>query len=129
IAVGEDPVETARKLEKYVRRGKKTLAYEYPEMMERIGNRIPKDICYEALRLVRSETAAAYGEGAIAASAVTPSYLGMRWLLSNNSDPCHVCKKLAEADHGLGKGIYPPGAEPPMPAHPNCMCSLVPKHE
>lgn len=129
VATGEDPVETARALEKYVRRGKKTLAYEYPNMMERMGNRIPQDISYEALRLVRTETAAAYGEGTIAAASVSPSYTGMKWLLSNNSDPCHICKGLAEANHGLGKGVYPPGGEPPMPAHPNCMCTLVSVHE
>ncbi|MFW5436572.1 retron-type reverse transcriptase [Paenibacillus apiarius] len=129
VATGEDPVETARALEKYVRRGKKTLAYEYPNMMERMGSRIPQDISYEALRLVRTETAAAYGEGTIAAASVSPSYTGMKWVLSNYSNPCNVCKALAEADHGLGQGIYPPGGEPPMPAHPNCMCTLVSVHE
>lgn len=129
VATGEDPVETARALEKYVRRGKKTLAYEYPEMMERMGSRIPQDVSYEALRLVRTETAAAYGEGTIVAASVTPSYIGMKWVLSNYSNPCHICKGFAEADHGLGKGIYPPGGEPPMPAHPNCMCTLVSVHE
>ncbi|RJG26698.1 hypothetical protein [Paenibacillus thiaminolyticus] len=129
VATGEDPVETARALEKYVRRGKKTLAYEYPNMMERMGSRIPQDISYEALRLVRTETAAAFGEGTIAAAKVSPSYTGMKWLLSNNSDPCHVCKRFAEADHGLGRGVWPPGKEPPMPAHPNCMCTLVSVHE
>ncbi|MGG3839661.1 retron-type reverse transcriptase [Paenibacillus thiaminolyticus] len=129
VATGEDPVETALALEKYVRRGSKTFAYEYPEMMERMGSRIPQDISYEALRLVRTETAAAFGEGTIAAANVSPSYTGMKWLLSNNSDPCHVCKRFAEADHGLGRGIWPPGEEPPMPAHPNCMCTLVSVHE
>ncbi|MFD0868779.1 retron-type reverse transcriptase [Paenibacillus residui] len=129
VATGEDPVATARQLEQYVRRGKKTLAAEYPEMMERMGNRIPQDISYEALRLVRTETAAAFGEGTIAAASVSPSYTGMRWLLSKNSDPCHICKGLAEANHGLGKGVYPPSDEPPMPAHPNCMCTLVSVHE
>lgn len=129
VAAGEDPIETARALEKYVRRGKKTLAADYPEMMKRMGSRVPQDISYEALRLVRTETAAAYGEGTIAAASVSPSYTGMKWLLSNNSDPCHICKGLAEANHGLGKGVYPPGGEPPMPAHPNCMCTLVSVHE
>ncbi|WP_114498665.1 hypothetical protein [Fontibacillus phaseoli] len=41
VATGEDPVETARQIEKYVRRGRKTLAVDYPEMMERMGGRIP----------------------------------------------------------------------------------------
>lgn len=129
VATGEDPVETARKLERYVRKGRSTLAQDYPEMMTRMGSRIPSDLSYEALRLVRTETAAAYGEGAIAAARVSPSYKGMRWLLSNTSVPCEVCKSLAEKNVGLGPGVYPPGEEPPMPAHPNCLCTLVPYHE
>lgn len=129
VVTGEDPVETARKLEKYVRKGRNTLAQEYPGMMARMGGRIPADLSYEALRLVRTETAAAYGEGTIAAARVSPSYTGMKWLLSNNSTPCDTCTSLAEKNLGLGVGVYPPGEEPPMPAHPNCMCSLVPYHE
>ncbi|GAA0390445.1 retron-type reverse transcriptase [Paenibacillus motobuensis] len=129
VATGEDPVETARQLEKYVRRGKKTLAVDYPEMMERMGNRIPQDISYEALRLVRTETAAAFGEGTIAAASVSPSYKGMKWVLSGSHPVPDICDELANADHGLGKGVWPPGQEPPMPAHPNCLCVLISVHE
>ncbi|NWL89577.1 hypothetical protein DMN77_18680 [Paenibacillus sp. 79R4] len=129
VATGEDPVETARQLEKYVRRGKKTLAVDYPEMMERMGNRIPQDISYEALRLVRTETAAAFGEGTIAAASVSPSYKGMKWVISGSHPVPDICDDLANADHGLGKGVWPPGQEPPMPAHPNCLCVLISVHE
>lgn len=129
VATGEDPVETARQLEQYVRRGKKTLAVDYPEMMERMGSRIPQDISYEALRLVRTETAAAFGEGTIAAASVSPSYTGMKWVLSGAHQVPDICDELANADNGLGKGVWPPGQEPPMPAHPNCLCILVSVHE
>lgn len=129
VATGEDPVETARQIEKYVRRGKKTLAVDYPEMMDRMGSRIPNDISYEALRLVRTETAAAFGEGTIAAASVSPSYKGMKWVLSGSHPVRDKCDDLAEADHGLGMGVWPPGQEPPMPAHPNCLCILVSVHE
>lgn len=129
VATGEDPVETARQLEKYIRRGQKTLAVDYPEMMERMGNRIPNDVTYEALRLVRTETAAAFGEGTIAAASVSPSYIGMKWVLSGSHPVRDICDVLAEADHGLGKGVWPPGQEPPMPAHPNCLCVLISIHE
>lgn len=129
IATGEDPVETARQIEKYVRRGKKTLAVDYPEMMDRMGSRIPQDIGYEALRLVRTETAAAFGEGTIAAASVSPSYIGMKWVLSGSHPIPDICDDLANADHGLGKGVWPPGQEPPMPAHPNCLCVLISIHE
>lgn len=129
VATGEDPVETARQLEKYVRRGKKTMAVDYPEMMERMGSRIPQDVSYEALRLVRTETAAAFGEGTIASASVSPSYKGMKWVLSGSHPVRDKCDVLAEADHGLGKGVWPPGQEPPMPAHPNCLCVLISVHE
>lgn len=129
VATGEDPVETARRLEKYVRRGRKTLAVDYPEMMERMGSRIPQDISYETLRLVRTETAAAFGEGTIAAASVSPSYTGMKWVLSGSHPVPDICDELANADHGLGKGVWPPGQEPPMPAHPNCLCVLISVHE
>ena len=129
VATGEDPVTTARALEQYVRRGKKTIAADYPEMMDRMGNRIPQDISYEALRLVRTETAAAYGEGTIAAASVSPSYTGMKWVISGSHPVPDICDDLANADHGLGKGVWPPGQEPPMPAHPNCLCVLISVHE
>ncbi|GIO33247.1 hypothetical protein J2TS6_43880 [Paenibacillus albilobatus] len=129
VATGEDPVVTARQLEKYVRRGRKTLAVDYPEMMDRMGSRIPQDVSYEALRLVRTETAAAFGEGTIAAAKVSPSYVGMKWVLSSSHPVPDICDDLANADHGLGKGVWPPGQEPMMPAHPNCLCVLISVHE
>jgi hypothetical protein len=129
IKNGEDPVKTARLLEQYVRRGKKTLSGDYPEMMERLGNRIPNDLSYEALRLVRLETAAAFGEGTIAAARVSPSYRGMKWVLSGAHPKPDICDELAGADHGMGRGIWPVGEEPNMPAHPNCLCVLIAVHE
>jgi mRNA-degrading endonuclease HigB of HigAB toxin-antitoxin module len=130
VAIGQDAVKTARMLERYVQGGASTLAAEYPNMMKRMGNRIPKDISYEALRLARTETTAAFGEGTIAAARVTPSYKGMKWVLSKSHPLQDICNTLAEADGwGLGAGVYPPGEEPIYPAHPNCLCVLVPVHE
>ncbi|MBY9081005.1 retron-type reverse transcriptase [Paenibacillus sp. HN-1] len=129
VATGEDPVHTARALERYVRAGKKTVASDYPEMMNRLGNRIPGDISYEALRLARTETAAAYGEGTILAARATPSYTGMKWVLSSAHPKPDRCDDLAAADYGMGRGVYPPGQEPHMPAHPNCHCILISVHE
>lgn len=129
VAIGQDAVKTARMLQQYVRHGVQTLAKDYPNMMERMKGRIPKDICYEALRLARTEMTAAFGEGTIAAARVSPSYLGMKWVLSHNHPVVDICDELAEHDEGYGKGVYPPGSEPPFPAHPNCICTLVPVHE
>jgi hypothetical protein len=129
VAIGQDAVKTAEMLEKYVKKGAKTLAKDYPNMMERVKGRIPNDISYEALRLVRTETTAAFGEGTILAARATPSYIGMRWVLSASHPKEDVCDGIAAHDEGLGKGVYSPGNEPKFPAHPNCLCILVPVHE
>lgn len=129
VAAGQDVVTTARMLEQYVQQGKQSLAAQYPNMMKRMKGRIPGDICYEALRLARTEMTAAFGEGTIAAAQVSPSYLGMKWILSNSHPLADICDELAAHDEGLGKGVYTPGNEPPYPAHPNCLCILVPVHE
>lgn len=129
VATGQDTVKTARMLQQYVRQGKSTLAANYPNMMERMKGRIPGDISYEALRLARTEMTAAFGEGTIAAARVSPSYIGMKWVLSKSHPLTDICDDLAAHDEGLGRGVYSPGDEPPLPAHPNCICTLVPVHE
>lgn len=131
VAIGQDAVKTARMLQQYVRQGAMTLARDYPEMMKRMKGRIPGNISYEALRLARTEMSAAFGEGTIAAAQVAPSYLGMKWVLSKSHPVPDICDTLATQNFGLGlgPGVYPPGDEPPYPAHPNCLCALVPIHE
>jgi len=129
VATGQDAVKTARMLQQYVRQGKSTLAANYPNMMERMAGRVPGDICYEALRLARTEMTAAFGEGTVAAARVSPSYIGMKWVLSHSHPMVDICDTLAEHDEGLGRGVYSPGNEPHLPAHPNCICTLVPVHE
>jgi len=103
-----------------VRHGVQTLAKDYPNMMKRMKGRVPGNISYEALRLARTEMTAAFGEGTIAAARVSPSYIGMKWVLSHSHPMVDMCDTLAEHDEGLGRGVYSPGNEPPMPAHPNC---------
>jgi len=129
VATGQDAVKTARMLQQYVRQGAMTLARDYPNMMKRMKGRVPGDISYEALRLARTEMTAAFGEGTVAAARASPSYIGMKWVLSHNHPAVDICDTLAEHDEGLGRGVYSPGDEPPLPAHPNCICTLVPVHE
>jgi len=121
VATGQGAVETARMLQQYVRQGKRTLAANYPNMMKRMAGWLPEDICYEALRLARTEMTAAFGEGTIAAARVSPSYVGMKWVLSHSHPVVDICDTLAEHDEGLGRGVYSPGDEPHLPAHPNCL--------
>ncbi|OCL28655.1 hypothetical protein U472_00430 [Orenia metallireducens] len=125
LATGRDSIEVARDLEKYVRKGSKTLAEYYPNMMVRMKKRIPKDICYEALRLIRTEYTTAFTEATIKRGQRTPGYKGVQWILSDSHPITDICDVLAETDaHGLGVGVYPRGKEPVMP-HPNCLCYLV----
>ncbi len=129
VATGQDAVKTARMLQQYVRQGKSTLAANYPNMMERMKGRIPGDISYEALRLARTEMTAAFGEGTIAAARMSPSSKGIRWIISKSHSITDVCDEHAAHDEGLGKGVFPVDEVPPMPAHPHCLCTLVPVHE
>ncbi|NPV52205.1 MAG: hypothetical protein HPY71_01625 [Firmicutes bacterium] len=130
VVLGIDAKDVARMLERYVERGAKTFAWQYPDMIARMEGRIPKDLTYEGLRLARTEMTAAFGEGTISAARVSPSYQGMQWILSKAHPIEDICDTLAEADYfGLGAGVYSPGNEPMYPAHPNCLCVLVPKHE
>lgn len=122
-ATGQDAVTTARALEKYVRSGQVTLTRDYPNMMERMQGRVPKDISYEALRLARTEMTAAYGEGVIVAGRANPGYLGVRFILSNSHPVPDICDDLA------AEGVFKPGDEPMYPPHPNCLCALVPVYE
>lgn len=129
VAIGQDAVTTARALETYVKAGRTTLASSYPNMMERMGTRIPQNISYEALRLARTEMTAAFGEGTIAAARMSPSSKGIRWIISKSHSITDVCDEHAAHDEGLGKGVFPVDEVPPMPAHPHCLCTLVPVHE
>jgi len=130
VAIGQDAVKTARMLQQYVRQGAMTLARDYPEMMKRMKGRIPGNISYEALRLARTEMTAAFGEGTLAAARMSPSYIGMKYVLSHNHPMPDICDNITSANlYGLGPGVYPPGEEPPYPFHPSCLCIALPAHE
>ena len=123
VTLGMSNTEIASQLQQYVKTDNSALD---PELREKAKS--PKRISYEAMRLARTETAAALGEGAILANRAAPSYKGMKWTLSASHPKEDVCDELANADFGLGRGVYPNGQEPRFPAHPNCICSLLPVH-
>lgn len=124
IASGRDVVQVARDLEGYVRNG--TLAEEYPNMMERMGRRVPKNLSYEALRLARTEYGMAFNESVYSRGAINPAYLGSQYMLSDSHPEPDICDDLASADlYGLGPGVYKKGEEPAFP-HPQCLCYVIP---
>jgi hypothetical protein len=105
-----------------------TFSKDYPYMAERLKG-IPKDVSYEALRLVRTETTRAVGKGTIEAAQASPSCEGIQYCLSTAHRIVDICDELAKADEaGLGMGVYPVNDPPVYPAHPNTMSYLVAKH-
>jgi hypothetical protein len=128
IASGQDAITTARTLEKYVRREANVMAKYYEGMMDRMKGRVPEDLSYQALRLARTETTAALGQGSIRSARASPSCVGIKFCLSPAHRIRDVCDELARHDVGLGPGVYPVDDPPPYPAHPNTLSYLVEQH-
>ena len=111
-------------------KGKKTLASEYPNMMARMGNRLPGNVSYEALRLARTEMTSAYGEATLSAAKVSPSCSGVKYILSASHPKPDICDDITGTDkHGLGIGIYPIDEAPVYPFHPHCLCIVTTVNE
>lgn len=125
VITGQDAITTARLLEQYVRTDAKTLVQDYPELMKRLQGNIPGDLSYEALRLARTETTAAYGEGRLRAARLNPNNIGMRWILSPSHPAYDICNEYARNDDGLGIGVFALDDVPAYPPHPNCICDLI----
>lgn len=126
VATGEDCVTVARALERYVKKGKKTFTEDYPNMMSRMGGRVPGDISYEALRLARTEMTSAYGMGTMKSASLNPANKGVRFILSGSHPEYDICDVYcATDDYGLGPGGYPLDEAPDYPFHPNCLCIMT----
>ena len=80
---------------------------------------------YNAERIVRTESAKAYGIGTVERVQDDPEATGIEWTLSSGHPKPDICDVNAEADiYGMGAGVYPVGKMPAFPAHPNCLCIL-----
>lgn len=126
--INTDCVEVAKALQQYVKEGAKTFAENYPNMYERMGGRVPKNLNYEALRLARNELSEVYWQATIEGFKENPAVRAVKWLLSNNRLPGYhdICDTMAYANaHGLGAGIYPVDEAPEKP-HICCLCALAP---
>jgi hypothetical protein len=87
-------------------------------------------IRYEAERLVRTETARAYGISVYNAALTDNDVVGVRSTLSSSHPLDDICDFYAEADlFGMGEGVFPKNEAPPYPYHPNCLCSLSPVYQ
>lgn len=84
---------------------------------------------YHAERIARTEISRAWYDGYIAKHQEDDDVIGYQWLLSSRHSIFDQCDVAANADFGLGKGIYPKDKVPTIPRHPHCMCQLVPIYE
>ena len=126
--INTDCVKVAKALQQYVKKGAETFAKDYPNMYERMGGRVPKNLNYEALRLARNELSEVYWQATIEGFKENPAVRAVKWLLSNNRLAGYhdICDTMAYAnDYGLGAGIYPVDEAPEKP-HICCLCSLAP---
>lgn len=82
---------------------------------------------YFARRIARTELARAWHEGFIAKYNQDDDIVAYKWKLSSSHLVFDICDFYANADlYGLGKGVYPKNKVPILPAHPHCMCRLMP---
>lgn len=128
VASGQDAITTARALEQYVRGDANVMSKYYEGMMGRMKGRVPEDLSYQALRVARTETTAALGQGSIRSAQASPSCTGIKFCLSPAHKVRDICDELARHDVGLGPGVYPLDDPPPYPAHPNTLSYLVELH-
>ena len=126
--INTDCAEVAKALQQYVKEGSETFVKDYPNMYDRMGGRVPKNLNYEALRLARNELSEVYWQATIEGFKENPAVTAVKWLLSNNRLPGYhdICDTMAYANaHGLGAGIYPVDEAPEKP-HICCLCALAP---
>lgn len=79
------------------------------------------DASFDAMRLARTEIAAAFGRTTVLSAQLNPFVEKVDWKLSASHPKIDICDELA------AKGPYPPDRVPKFPAHPQCICSLVPR--
>lgn len=81
---------------------------------------------YFAERILRTETARAWGQGFFAQVNDDPDAVGIEWNTSSAHLVFDICDFHARADlFGMGPGVYPKSRLPRYPAHPHCLCSMT----
>lgn len=113
IRTGRSAMDIARDLEKHL----------LPSMAgQRTTMPYGTDASYPALRLARTEIAAAHGRATVAAGKANPYVTGMNWRLSARHPKFDICDIHARnSPHALDSEVVQF-----FPAHPNCLCRLEP---
>jgi polyhydroxyalkanoate synthesis regulator protein len=81
---------------------------------------------YNLKRITRTETARILNTAVVESYKDNPFVIGFKWELNPAHKIKDICDKYASTDFGLGRGVFPKEKLPNCPAHPNCMCRVVP---
>lgn len=85
---------------------------------------------YNAERIARTENARAYADGQMLRYLDDEDVVALKWRLGSRHPRFDICDFYANADlYGLGKGVYPKDKFPRLPAHPHCMCKILPVYD
>ena len=127
IAAGRDPRKIARDLSTYTRHGKMRYLRDSGVVEARSwgphmrAGKIPKNIDYRALRLVRSELYASIQDAQLQAGRANPANNGLYNWINNPARldwdcPCEEYEKGSPYEYD----------KVPAYPHPNCMCAIEP---
>ncbi|MFZ8788007.1 hypothetical protein, partial [Thermocrinis sp.] len=81
---------------------------------------------YRLKTIAWTETAHAYMKATVELTKDEEEVVGYQWRLSRSHPRADICDVYANVDYGLGRGVHPKNKLPKLPAHPHCMCYLLP---
>ncbi len=123
LAQGRDIFKIAKDIEVYAKSNKIGLMKRYGRLVagtSEFRKRIPKNIDWRAVRLVRSELYASLQAASIEQGRINPASNGWYdWRLTPGALHSCICPDLSEASPYRAEDI------PDFP-HSNCMCSVIP---
>ena len=125
LAQGRDPVKIAKDMEEYLVGGKKILAKRYGKLeagTKEYFARIPQNVDYRALRIVRSELYMSLKEAGVESGKMNPAALDQYdWIMqAGRADWSCACPDYAHGSPYKADDV-------PIQPHANCGCYLVPR--
>jgi urease gamma subunit len=132
-----------RKVEKYIeKRSKEGTYYAGKQLLKEIENALwegKMELVNKAVKwwiydkqlyrlktIAWTETAHAYLKATVELTKDEEEVVGYQWRLSRSHPRADICDVYANVDYGLGRGVHPKNKLPRLPAHPHCMCYLIP---
>ena len=122
LAQGRDPVKIAKDMEEYLVGGKKILAKRYGKLKagtKEYFTRIPNNVDYRALRIVRSEIYMSLKEAGVESGKANPAALDQYdWIMqAGRADWSCACPDYAHGSPYKAEDV-------PIQPHPSCGCMV-----